>query len=233
LSRKSHIDPTQKLKCVESYLSGKQSQSQLLFEFNIKKNTLKEWMRKYNLQGASGLLTPTTNKFYPEALKRQAAVDYLSGKFTCSQICDKYGILAYSILQRWIRQYNGHEFSKSSNSGRITNMANNRKTTQEERLTIVEFCIANAFDYQATCEQFNVSYHQVYSWVRKCKKDGPSALIDSRGKPKRESQLSDVEKLQAKIDQIEAKNRLLQMENDYLKKLEEIERGLGKPKSGK
>lgn len=43
-------------------------------------------------------------------------------------------------------------------------MTNGRKTTYEERIEIVAFCISNNDDYQATADKFNVSYQQVYTW---------------------------------------------------------------------
>lgn len=43
-----------------------------------------------------------------------------------------------------------------------------RKTTLEERIKIVEHCIAN--DYAASAKDFRCSYGQVYSWVSKINK---------------------------------------------------------------
>lgn len=37
-------------------------------------------------------------------------------------------------------------------------MINGRKTTYEERVEIVSFCIANANDYKLTSNKFNVLY---------------------------------------------------------------------------
>ena len=72
--------------------------------------------------------------------------------------------------------------------------------------------------------KFNVSYQQVYTWVKKYNKDGYNALVDRRGKNKLFEELSESEKLSAQLKLLEAENRRLKMENDFLKKLEEIER---------
>lgn len=48
-------------------------------------------------------------------------------------------------------------------------------------------------------------------------------MIDRRGKRKSKSELSDEEKAAARLRQLEAENKRLQMENDFLKKLNEIE----------
>jgi transposase InsO family protein len=151
--------------------------------------------------------------------------DYFKGEYTMFDICKKYQILDRGILKRWIRKYNGNNKIKSHNKGdRI--MTNGRKTTYKERIEIVSFCIANANDYNLTANKFNVSYQQVYTWVRKYNKNGHDALVDRRGKNKPVEELSESEKFAVQLKLLEAENKRLKMENDYLKKLEGIERRL-------
>lgn len=104
-------------------------------------------------------------------------------------------------------------------------MTKGRKTTQEERIEIVSDCIAHDKDYGRAVEQFDVSYQQIYSWVRKYEEHGVDSLSDRRGKRKDEASMSEVEKLQAQIKLKEAENYRLKMENDLLKKVADIERG--------
>ena len=104
-------------------------------------------------------------------------------------------------------------------------MAKGRKTTLDEKIEIVSYCIANNKDYGKTIEQYGVSYQQIYGWVRKYEKDGIDGLTDRRGKRKNESSMTEVEKLQAQLKLKEAENQRLQMENELLKKLEALERG--------
>jgi transposase len=103
-------------------------------------------------------------------------------------------------------------------------MTKGRKTTFEERIEIVSFCIANNYNYQMTADKFQVSYQQIYSWVKKYEKYGSDSLSDKRGKRKRLEELSEAEKLAAQLKLLQAENNRLKMENDYLKKLDEIER---------
>ncbi|MDU3549583.1 MAG: helix-turn-helix domain-containing protein, partial [Clostridium sp.] len=148
----------------------------------------------------------------------------LDGKGSLDDICIKYKISAIGILQQWIKKYNGHKIFKSHSTKGDKLMTNGRKTTYEERIEIVSFCIANAHDYNLTANKFNVSYQQVYTWVKKSNKDGYNALVDRRGKNKSFEELSESEKFSAQLKLLEAENRRLKMENDFLKKLEEIER---------
>ena len=74
-----------------------------------------------------------------------------------------------------------------------------RKTTQEERAEIVAFCIEHNKDYGLTVETCNVSYQQIYSWVRKYEEGGVDKLKDNRGRSKPIEEMSEVEKLKAEM----------------------------------
>lgn len=61
-------------------------------------------------------------------------------------------------------------------------MKQRRKTTFEGRIEIVTFTMVHNKNYHAVVEKYGGSYQQVYSWVRKFKKDGINGLLDRRGK---------------------------------------------------
>ena len=79
-------------------------------------------------------------------------------------------------------------------------------------------------NYSSTANKYGCSYGQVYAWVRKYKDKGIEGLYDRRGKNKAISQLSDIEKLKAENRLLKAQTQQQQMEIDFLKKLDEIER---------
>ena len=99
-----------------------------------------------------------------------------------------------------------------------------RKTTLEERIRIVEYCISNSNDYSAAAKAYNCSYGQIYSWVKKYAANGVDGLKDGRGRTKPEEELSEIEKLKAENRLLKAEKKKQQMEIDLLKKLEEIGR---------
>ena len=101
-------------------------------------------------------------------------------------------------------------------------MNNGRKTTFEERIEIVQYTIANALDYQKAIEKYDVSYQQVYAWVRKYRNEGESSLKDNRGRKKPLDDLDEHERLKLRIKELEARNEYLEMENAFAKKLAEI-----------
>ena len=104
-------------------------------------------------------------------------------------------------------------------------MKQGRETTQDERYEIVKSCIDSGLDYGATAEKYNVSYQQVYTWVKKYKELGKPGLEDRRGQRKKyQAPRNEKEALETRIAQLEAENRLLKMERDLLKKVKELER---------
>lgn len=99
-----------------------------------------------------------------------------------------------------------------------------RNTTPEERLKIVQECIANNKNYGAAALKYECSYQQVRNWVLRYEKMGVAGLEDRRGRragsmPSRTPE----EELRDKIAELERKNKELQMENDVLKKVRELE----------
>lgn len=103
-------------------------------------------------------------------------------------------------------------------------MTKDRKTTTEEKIQIAQECIMNEKNYQAMATNYQVSYQQVYQWVKKYEAFGGQALEGRRGRKKPEEELTEAAKLQLKIKQMEHENERLRAENLLLKKLEELER---------
>ena len=166
------------------------------------------------------------NKKYSTELKIAAVKSYLAGEGSLIQTCKKFGILRHKQLQDWIMWYNGHREIKgrSSAKGEIY-MTKGRKTTQEERAEIVAFCIEHNKDYGLTVGTYNVSYQQIYAWVRKYEAGGVDKLKDNRGRTKPFEEMTEVEKLKAEMKILEAKNRQLEIENAFIKKLQELKGG--------
>ena len=103
-------------------------------------------------------------------------------------------------------------------------MRKTRETTFEERLLIVQDCLANNKNYGAMALKYNCSYQQVRNWVLRYEQMGSAGLEDRRGRragtqPARTPE----EEMWDKIAELERKNRELQMENDLLKKIRELE----------
>jgi transposase-like protein len=220
------ISSSSKIEAAEKYLRGQGSQGSIAREYGVDESTLREWVAKYEAMGPSGLITTTTNNWYDAELKTAAVEAYLRCEGSLRDICLEYKIRSKTQLRKWIMLYNKSHIDPWAGAGqrRRIPMTKGRKTTLDERVEIVGFCIANGKDYGLTMEKFGVSYQQIYSWVRKYEEHGVDGLVDQRGKRKPLEAMSEVERLRAENKMLRAENKRKEMENAILKKLQEIER---------
>ena len=103
-------------------------------------------------------------------------------------------------------------------------MTKGRKTTLQERIDIVTDHIGSGLSYAETAEKYDVSYQQVYQWIQKYKANGVDGLVDRRGRTKPVEEMTDIEKLRAENKILKAQLERKELENIFLKKVEEIER---------
>lgn len=219
---KRKVSVEDKIYAVNLYLDGKESQHGIAAMFNVCVASVQQWIRNYESMGSDAFVKG--NKKYSKELKLQAVLDYLAGQGSQDDICKKYGIRSKGKLQTWIKKYNGHEELKSSSAGGSIIMTKGRKTTFEERIEIVQYCIAHNRNYTKTAEQYQISYQQARNYVVKYETNGVEALRDNRGKHKSPDQMSELEKLRAEVKILKAEKERAEMEASFLKKLEEIER---------
>ncbi len=217
------ISPDEKITAVQKYLNGDDSQTHLASILGISLASFQQWVRNYKSMGTDAF-TMTRNKKYTTELKLSAVKDYLAGLGSQDDICLKYGIRSKQKLQLWIMKYNSHEQLKTSGTGGTIIMTKGRKSTYEERIQIIQYCIEHENNYAETAEKYQVSYQQVYTWVKKYESQGVDALIDRRGRTKPESEMTELEKLRAENRLLKAENKRQEMEMAFLKKLDEIER---------
>ena len=225
MCRKGKLKPETKLDLVERYLKGEISQTQATNEAMVDSHAFRDWLRLYDADGPSGLLPKTKNSIYSKETKFSAVNSYLSGEGSLKDICRKYKIRSECQLRKWIMRYNSHEDFKSG-SGGGSYMRKARQTMPEERITIVQDCLANDKNYGAMALKYNISYQQVRNWTQNYEKMGSAGLEDRRGR-RAGTQLSRTpeEASRDRISQLEREKRDLQMENDLLKKVRELERG--------
>jgi transposase-like protein len=208
---------------VKRCVSGESSYTEEMKLLGVPKQTLQDWIRKYETFGIEGFL-PSGNEKYSKGTKERAVNAYLNGEGSQAYICREFKIKDRKTLRTWIKVYNSHrELRPSRGRGSDIYMTKGRNTTYEERVEIVSYCIEHGNDYVATIEKYGVSYQQIYSWVRKYKEKGAEGLVDKRGKRKLESEMTELEKLRAENRMLEARNKRLELECAVLKKLEEIE----------
>ena len=224
MSRKSKIDAAEKVKVVERVLADEISFSEAARLTGVNKESIRRWRNLYLSDGPTALMSQTSNKVYSQELKLQAVHEYLDGKSSQADIVKKYHLRSSCQLHNWLKVYNTHGEIKSRSSGGGSYMRKARSTTPEERLMIVQDCLANDKNYGAMALKYQCSYQQVRNWVKRYEEMGIAGLEDRRGRragtmPSRTPE----EELRDRIAELERRNHELQMENDLLKKVRELE----------
>lgn len=223
---KSKHSPEFRAKVSQEYLDGTSSVHFLADKYGIGYTTLRGWINEYRIHGISAFCHPTDkNKTYSKEFKINCVEAVLNGEGSVDDIIAKYEISSRSVLRNWIKVYNANRELKDYNPKQEVYMAEaRRKTTIEERKEIVNYCIDHNRDYKNTAAKFDVSYSQVYSWVKKYDTDGESGLTDRRGQHKADNEVDELERLRRENlrlkRQLEEKDRVVEL----LKKVKEFER---------
>lgn len=222
----SKIKSEDKVFYCQQFLDGKLSEGRIADAAGVSKASVHMWIKKYESMG-SAAFERNRNKSYSKELKMQAVQEYIDGLDSQYGICKKYGIKSKTQLQNWIVLYNGHEELRASGTGGKILMTKGRKTTFEERIEIVQYCIAHDHNYAETSEKYQVSYQQARNYTIKYETGGVDTLRDNRGKRKNPDEFSELERLRAEVKLLKAQKDRAEMEVSFLKKLEEIERRRG------
>jgi len=218
------VTPEEKVMAAKDCAEGRLSQNEAARRLGVNKSTVRGWVQRYKVNGAAAFRVREHNAVYSEELKLKAVEEYLDRAGSLREIAAKYGLRSNKQLRCWIKRYNsGKDFGRKMSGG--SHMKQGRETTQEERVAIVKDCLENGCNYGETAIKHNVSYQQVYTWVKKFKAQGEAGLEDRRGKrvPAQTARTPE-EEMRIKIAQLEHENYMLRMERDLLKKLDELER---------
>ena len=220
-----------KINACEDYIAGKLSHKEICIKYGIAYNEKKgtsmvyEWLHQYRGEGANAFISNTGNNTYTSEFKTMVVEEYLAGYGSFADVAAKYSIPSSKTVRKWVLRYNANRELKDYIPKREVYMAEaRRKTTIEERKEIVEYCLLHNRDYKGTASLFDVSYSQVYSWVKKYAVAGDEGLTDKRGHHKSDEEVDELERLRRENKrlkrQLEENDMLVQL----LKKVKEFER---------
>ncbi len=219
-----NVSQEDKLKAVKEYLAGNESAQSISRKYGIARNSFCKWVGKYKAFGDEAFIRTGHNARYTKELKETVVRAYLNDEGSLQDIAIKFKIPTPDTVMQWVLKYNGHKKLKASGTGGNPIMTNGRKTTYDERIDIVKYCIEHQNNYAEAALKYEVSYQQVYTWCNKYETNGVEALQDKRGRKKPEDEMSEVERLRAENKLLRAENRRKDLESAFLKKLEEVER---------
>lgn len=207
----------------QEYLDGKGSYNFLANKYHIGDATVQKWVAAYKVHGIDAFISEVGNKSYTHEFKIMCVEEVIAGYGSSIDIGAKYKIHP-TVLESWIKLYNANRELRDYIPKREIYMAEaRRKTTIEERKEIVEYCLSHNKDYKGTASLYDVSYSQVYSWVRKYDATGEEGLSDKRGRHKTDDEVDELERLRRENKrlkrQLEENDMLVQL----LKKVREFE----------
>ena len=226
MSRKAKYTVEAKVRAAERYLRGEASAAGIAAEMEMGKrgkSTVRAWAATYRENGIEGFHLKEGNSSYTAETKKQAVEDYLQGKGSLREICRKYHIPSKETLRRWIEVYNSNRELRGYDPRPEVYVAMRKKTTKEEREEIVRYCLEHGKDYKGTAVKYEVSYSQVYQWVRHYEEQGEAGLEDRRGKRKSDDKVDELERLRRENLRLKAELQKSERLNLLLKKVKEFE----------
>ena len=208
----------------QEYIDGEGSVHFLADKYGIGYTTLRGWINEYRIHGISAFCHKT-NRTYSKEFKIKCVEAVRNGEGTVDDIIARYGISSRSILRRWIMEYNANRELKDYNPKQGVYMAEaRRKTTFEERKEIVSYCISHSRNYKDAAIKYDVSYSQVYSWVKKYDAAGEAGLTDKRGHHKTDDEVDELERLKRENLRLKRQLEERDMAVELLKKVKGFER---------
>ena len=209
---------------VNEFLSGSGSYDSIANANGISHATIEAWVAAYRYHGVEAFVASSGNKRYSKEFMISCVETVLKGELSVNKCTAKFKISSSSVLRRWISEYNANRKLKDYDPKREVYMAAaRRKTTIEERKEIVKYCIEHGHDYKGTASLYDVSYTQVYSWVKKYDADGEDALIDKRGHHKTDDEVDELERLRRENNRLKRQLEEKDMLVTLLKKVKELE----------
>ena len=228
---KTKVSAELKCQICEDYLSGKYTIRELCHMYGIVYNekcgrsSINDWVRIYNEVGIDGFKSSIGNSSYSKEFKLTVVEEYIAGSGSIRDFCMKYKIPSTHTLRQWIMCYNANRKFQDYDPKREVYMAEaRRKTTIDERREIVRYCIEHNHDYKNTASIYDVSYSQVYSWVKKYETNGEEGLTDKRGHHKTDEDADELEKLRRENLRLKRQLEEKDMVVELLKKVKEFER---------
>lgn len=221
---KSLHSPAFRAKIAQEYLDGKGSYKTLAEKYLVGKRTIEKWVGAYRIHGMDAFLNNAGNQSYTKDFKIACVEKVINGEGSPSAIAYQYNV-APSVLESWIKMYNANRTLTDYCPKREVYMAEaRRKTSIKERKEIVEYCIRHNRNYKQTASVYDVSYSQVYSWVKKYDANGMEGLTDKRGHHKADDEIDELERLRRENLRLKRQLREKDMLAELLKKVQEFER---------
>jgi transposase len=155
---------------------------------------------------------------FPSEFREKVVLEYLSGGGGSKLLAKKYGIGSHQTILDWVNRY-----QKYGDKG--LNVRSNKGLYDGAfKLEVLEWMRRNRASLPETALHFNISSPStIWSWERKYEEKGVEALFTRRGRPKdmtaNHENTYEKNEESSDIESLKRENRMLKIENEYLKKL--------------
>ncbi|MCM3567797.1 helix-turn-helix domain-containing protein, partial [Neobacillus mesonae] len=158
---------------------------------------------------------------YTSEYKETIVLEYLNGGGGLGGLAKKYGIGSRQTILNWVNRYK--KYGEKAFDVRSTKSVFDGKF----KLEVLEWMGRNGASLPETALHFNISTASaIWAWKRIYEEKGVEALFKRRGRPiqmtaKRDHQQKKKEE-SSELEILKRENRMLRIENEYLKKLEAL-----------
>jgi len=220
---RSKFSAIEKLTLINEFEASELSSKAFGKAHGLDGRTIGRWLDRYHRDGLDGLKEAKKNHHYSSAFKLQVIYAFLNGEGSAQELAMKYGLRSISQVWVWVSRYNRDKtVTASPLRKQVPKMS--RKTTWEERIEVVEFITKHKHSYSEAADHYQVSYQQARSWVMKAKDGGYEALKDNRGRRKAQKELTDLDKANLRIRQLEGQVADMELLEEFVKKYQELQR---------
>ena len=156
-------------------------------------------------------------KFSSE-FREKVVLDYLAGGGGFKFLARKYGIGSHKTILEWVNRYKKY-------GGSAFNIRSSKNVYDGNfKLEVLKWMKTNRASLTETALHFDISTSStIVSWKRKFEEKGVQALFKQRGRPKHMKTNNGRKKGKTEepleLEKLQQENRLLRIENEYLKKL--------------
>ena len=159
-------------------------------------------------------------EIYSYELKQEVVKYVLEEGHTHKEAAEHFGVTLYPV-EKWVNLYQCHG-DKGLESRNRWNRA--QTFTGEFKLNVLKYMEENHLSYTKTAACFCIDVVTVSKWARQYRERGTEALFRKKKPMKKKKSNKQAELSLQEIKRLQEENRRLQMEVDYLKKLNALAR---------
>lgn len=152
---------------------------------------------------------------YSKTLKIKVVQDYLTSSLGYELIARKYGIKSNSLVVSWVQRY------RAFGPKRLDVLSPKKTFDGSFKMNVLKWMKTNKASYPKTALHFNISnVGTIWQWQHIWETEGADALYRFKGRQTiMSADKQSKKRQQTELERLREENELLQIENEYLKKL--------------